>query len=213
MSDSMTPQAAVVGASVVAFASGVPTSHRDDIYMSTAHAQMATRAAIEDGLSTDWFEYYCKVLRFIGWDVPKPQTLTPSRNSLLAGQATQRISTIMGEEFSEPMRRALVAIERNTLALKRFESTSIHGDGGYFQIIPCVMSGPNKVEMGIYHRQFRIRRQVSGFLFGEDETLIHNSVEQIAAITFNTLHYARFRERVKKSVLTGSLNYLSSLEI
>ena len=213
MSDSMTPQAAVVGASVVAFASGVPTPHRDDIYMSTAHAQMATRAAIEDGLSTDWFEYYCKVLRFIGWDVPKPQTLTPSRNSLLAGQATQRISTIMGEEFSEPMRRALMAIERNTLALKRFESTSIRGDAGYFQIIPCVMSGPNKVEMGIYHRQFRIRRQVSGFLFGEDETLIHNSVEQIAAITFNTLHYAQFRERVKKSVLTGSLNYLSSLEI
>jgi hypothetical protein len=75
------------------------------------------------------------------------------------------------------------------------------------------MSGPNKVEMGIYHRQFRIRRQVSGFLFGEDETLIHNSVEQIAAITFNTLHYAQFRDRVKKSVLTGSLNYLSSLEI
>ena len=213
MSDSMTPQAAVVGASVVAFASGVPTPHRDDIYMSTAHAQMATRAAIEDGLATDWFEYYCKVLRFIGWDVPKPQTLTPSRNSLMAGQATQRISTIMGEEFSEPMRRALLAIERNTLALKRFESTSISGDAGYFQIIPCVMSGPNKVEMGIYHRQFRIRRQVSGFLFGEDETLIHNSVEQIAAITFNTLHYAQFRDRVKKSVLTGSLNYLSSLEI
>ena len=213
MSDPMTPQAAVVGASVVAFASGVPTPHRDDIYMSTAHAQMATRTAIEDGLATDWFEYYCKVLRFIGWDVPKPQTLTPSRNSLMAGQATQRISTIMGEEFSEPMRRALLAIERNTLALKRFESTSIRGDAGYFQIIPCVMSGPNKVEMGIYHRQFRIRRQVSGFLFGEDETLIHNSVEQIAAITFNTLHYAQFRDRVKKSVLTGSLNYLSSLEI
>ncbi|MBP5945863.1 MULTISPECIES: hypothetical protein [unclassified Pseudomonas] len=213
MSAPMTPQAAVVGGSVVAFAGSLPASHREDIFMSTAYAQKTTRAAIEDGLSADWFEYYCKVLKFIGWDVPKPQTLTPLRNSLMAGQATQRISTIMGEEFSEPMRRALVAMERNTLALKLFESTSIRGNAGFFQIIPCVMSGLNKVQMGIYNRQFRIKRQISGFLFGEDETLIHDSVEQIAAITFNTLYYAQFREKVKESVISGSLNYLSSLEI
>ncbi|MFJ7314176.1 hypothetical protein ACIQVE_15690 [Pseudomonas sp. NPDC098747] len=214
MPDLMTPQAAVVvGGSVVAFAGGLPASHREDIFMSTAYAQQATRMAIEDGLVADWFEYYCKVLKFIGWDVPKPQTLTPLRNSLMASQATQRISTIMGEEFSEPMRRALEAMERNTLALKLFESASIRGNSGFFQIIPCVMRGPNKVEMGIYHRQFKIKRKVSGFLFGEDETLIHNSVEQIAAITFNTLYYGQFREKVKKSVLSGSLKYLSSLEI
>lgn len=213
MTDPMTPQATVVGGSVVSFAGGLPASHRDDICMSTAYAQRATRAAFEDGLSGDWFEYYRNVLKFVGWDVPKPQTLPPLQNNLMAGQGAQRISTIMGEAFSEPMRRALVAMERNASARDVFESTSLHGSVGIFQLIPCIMSGPNKVEMGIYSRQFKIERQVPGFLYSEDESLICESVEQFAAITFNTLHYAQFREKVKKSVITGSLKYLSSLEI
>lgn len=145
--------------------------------------------------------------------MPKPQTLTPSRNNLMAGQATQRIAAVLGEQFCEPMRRALQVMERNTLALRLFESTSLRANVGYFQMIPCVMSGPNKVKMGIYHRQFQIVRETSGFLFSEDETLIHNSVEQMAAITFNTLHYAQFREKVKNSVITGSLKYIDGLEI
>jgi hypothetical protein len=213
MKDLITPQAAVVGGSVVAFAGGLPATHRDDIYMSTAYAQRATRAAFEDGLSGDWFEYYRNVLKFVGWDVPKPQTLTPSRNNLMAVQATQRIAAVLGEQFCEPMRRALHVMERNTLALRLFESTSLRANVGYFQMIPCVMSGPNKVKMGIYHRQFQIVRETSGFFFSEDETLIHNSVEQMAAITFNTLHYAQFREKVKNSVITGSLKYIDGLEI
>lgn len=213
MSNLIAPQAAVVGGSVVAFAGGLPASHRDDIYMSSAYAQRATRAAFEDGLSGDWFDYYCNVLRFIGWDVPKPRTLEGPGIALMAGQATQRIASVWGEPFSEPMRRALLAMERNTMALKLFESTSVRANVGYFQMIPCIMNGPNKVEMGVYHRQFEIERAASGFLFEDDESVIHNSVEQGAAITFNTLHYAQFREKVKKSVITGSLKYLSSLEI
>ncbi|WP_434592777.1 hypothetical protein J3Q09_24440 [Pseudomonas sp. R4-83] len=213
MTDLVAPQAAVVGGSVVAFAGGLPASHRDDIYMSTAYAQRATRAAFEDGLSGDWFEYYSNVLRFIGWDVPKPQTLAPSNTSLMAGHATQRIASVWGESFSEPMRLALRAMERNALALELFESTSVRANVGYFQMIPCIMNGPNKVQMGVYHRQFEIERVAGGFLFSEDETLIHNSVEQVAAITFNTLYYAQFRDKVKQSVITGSLKYLSGLEI
>lgn len=213
MTDLNTPKAAVVGASVVAFAGGLPASHRDDIYMSTAYAQRATRAAFNDGLSGDWFEYYCNVLRFVGWDMPKPQTLAPLNNRRMATQATQRISSNLGEAFCEPMRRALVAMERNAVALNLFESASLRANAGFFQMIPCVLNGPNKVEMGVYHRQFQIERAVQGFLFSEDQTLIHDSVEQFAAITFNTLHYAQFREKVKKSVITGSLKYLSNLEI
>lgn len=212
MTELIAPQAAVVGGSVVAFANGVQASQREDIYMSTAFAQNATRAALQDGLVGDWFTYYRDVLRFIGWDVPKPTALTPS-GTRMAGQAVQGIETVIGEAYSEPVRRALLAMERNTSALKLFEDTSLRGNVGYFQVIPCLPSGPNKVQMGIYHRQFQVRQQVSGFLFGGNPAIIHNSVEQIAVITFNTLHYAQFREKVKKSVVSGSLKYLSSLDI
>ncbi|UVK99387.1 hypothetical protein [Pseudomonas sp. B21-048] len=213
MTQLIAPPAAVVGGSVVAFASGLPASHREDIYMSTAFAQNATRTAFNNGLSGDWFEYYRNQLKFLGWDVPKPETLLPMQNSLMGRQAMRCISTRLGEAFSQPMRRALEQMERNALALKVFDSTSLGSEGGCFQMIPCVMNGPNKVDMGIYHRQFQIRRDVSRFLFVEDQTLVYNSIEQMALITFNTLHYAQFRDKVKKSVISHSLEYLINLEI
>lgn len=39
MTELFAPPAAVVGGSVVSFASGLPASHREDVYMSTAFAQ------------------------------------------------------------------------------------------------------------------------------------------------------------------------------
>ena len=128
-------------------------------------------------------------------------------------QAMRSISTRLGEAFSQPMSRALAQMEHNALALKVFESTSLGSVGGYFQMIPCEMNGPNKVDLGIYHRQFQIRRNVSRFLFVEDQTFVYNSIEQMAVITFNTLHYARCRDKVKKSVISRSLKYLINLEI
>lgn len=79
------PQAAVVGGSVVAFAAGLPESHREDVYLSTIYAQRATRAACNDGLSGDWFDYYCKTLKFIGWDVPCPEGLAPVQGGSMGG--------------------------------------------------------------------------------------------------------------------------------
>jgi hypothetical protein len=213
MTQLIAPPAAVVGGSVVAFASDLPASHREDIYMSTAFAQYATRAAFNDGLSGDWFDYYRNQLKFLGWDVPEPETLLPLQDGLMGRQAIRSISTRLGEAFAQPMSRALAQMEHNALAHKVFDSTSLGSDGGYFQMIPCVMNGPNKIDMGIYHRQFQIRRNVSRFLFVEDQTLVRSSIEQMAVITFNTLHYAQFRDKVKTSVISQSLKYLINLEL
>ena len=213
MNDLFAPPAAVVGGSVVSFASGLPASHREDIYMSSAFAQRATRLALADGLSADWFDYYCKQLKYLGWDVPKPQTFSPAGTAPMGKKAVQRISASLGDAFSLPMSRALAELERNVRALELFESASLSANVGYFQMIPCVMNGAHKVDMGIYHRQFKIQRNVSRFLFIENESLEYESIEQMACITFNTLHYADFREKVKQSVVSQSLKYLEDLDI
>ncbi|WP_435034590.1 hypothetical protein [Pseudomonas neuropathica] len=213
MKDLFAPPAAVVGGSVVSFASGLPASHREDIYMSSAFAQRATRLALADGLSADWFDYYCKQLKYLGWDVPKPQTFSPAGTAPMGQKAVQRISASLGDAFTLPMNRALAELERNVRALELFESASLSANVGYFQMIPCVMNGAHKVDMGIYHRQFKIQRNVSRFLFIENESLEYESIEQMACITFNTLHYADFREKVKQSVLSQSLKYLEDLDI
>lgn len=213
MTELFAPPAAVVGGSVVSFASGLPASHREDVYMSTAFAQNATRAAFEAGLSGEWFEYYCNQLRFLGWDVPRPQAFVPEQGGVMAGQAINRISTRLGADFAWPMSRALKQMERNASASELFDSTVLRAQGSIFQLIPCVMNGPNRVDMGVYHRQFKLERKATGILFLDDQSLISNSLEQMALISFNTLHYGTFREKVKKSVLTQSLKYLSELEL
>ena len=42
---------------------------------------------------------------------------------------------------------------------------------------------------------------------------VQESREQMAVLTFNTLYYAQFREKVKKAVLTQSLRAIHALEI
>jgi hypothetical protein len=42
---------------------------------------------------------------------------------------------------------------------------------------------------------------------------VHSSTEQMSVITFNTLYYAQFREKVKRSVLSQSMKYLKGLEV
>lgn len=213
MTDLIAPPAAVVGGSIVSFASDLPASHREDVYMSTAFAQRVTRDAIKNGLSGDWFDYYCRQLRFVGWDVPTPQTLSPGPAAPMGSKAIQRIRESIGDRFSIPISRALTKLERNSLALETFESTILKGDIAYFQMIPCVKNDAHKVDMAVYHRKFSILRNISRFLFSKNESLEQKSTEQITTITFNTLHYAEFREKVKKSVVSQSLKYLSALDI
>jgi hypothetical protein len=206
-----TAQAAVVGGSLIAFADDLPKSHREDIYLSTLYAQKATRAAVADGLAGDWFEYYRNTLKFIGWDVPAPAGLPVMSADTMGGQVVQQIAKRLGDSFASPIRRAMVALEQNLVALELFESSSLTQEVGIFQTIPCVANGPNKIELGLYHREFRLYRGAPRFLFGPEQ--VQESREQMAVLTFNTLYYAQFREKVKKAVLAQSLRAIHALEI
>lgn len=206
-------RAAVVGGSIIAFAGNLPESRREDIYLSTMYAQKVTRSAFNDGLSGDWFSYYRNTLRYIGWDVPIPEKLSPMQGDSMATQASRCISTRLGERFSSPMREALAALEKDSLAIELFENTSLSNDIGCFQLIPCVLKDSNRIEMGIYHRQFQTRRTASRFLFVNHDERIYNSTEQMSVITFNSLYYAQFREKVRKAVFSQSMKYLRGLEI
>jgi hypothetical protein len=207
------PQAAVVGGSVVSFAAGLPQSHREDVYLSTMFAQRATRDAYHNGLSGDWFDYYCNQLRFIGWDVPRPLVLAPISDEFMAASASRQIANQLGEDFHDPSSQALAALRRDTRALDLFESTSLSREAGIFQVIPCRPKGAHRVELGIYHCQFRLRLQTSRFLFIEREDLVLEKVEKVAFITFNTLYYATYREKIRRSMLAQSLTFLKGLEL
>ncbi|MOA66182.1 hypothetical protein D3C78_1928490 [compost metagenome] len=50
-------------------------------------------------------------------------------------------------------------------------------------------------------------------MFIERGDWVRNSVERMTVINFNTLYYATFREKVKRSVMSQTSTYLSALEL
>lgn len=207
------PRAAVVGGSIVSFNEGLSPQDREDIYLSNLYAQLATRSAYKDGLVGNWFDYYKNKLRYLGWDSARPVSPGQAGQGLMADSVARQLSRSLGENFSWPASQALGALKRNRNALDAFEGASLVRDTGFFQVIPCTPKSPGKIEIALYHKQFSIRRTVSKFLFWPMEEIVETSQEEMAIITFSTLHYAAFREKIAAAVVAETTRQLHALEI
>jgi hypothetical protein len=208
------PGAAVIGSSVVSFADCLSAQDREDIYLSNMFAQFATRSAYKDGLvGSNWFDYYKNQLKFLGWDNLVPVSPGEPEGGVMGDASVRKISQVFGEEFSTPTTLALDALRCNNRTLNIFEEASLSGNRGFFQIIPCVPKGKGKVEIGVYHKQFSTRKEVSRFLFWPVEQTIQTAEEQMAIITFSTLHHAAFRDKVLKKLTSGAIRNIHALEI
>lgn len=207
------PKAAVVGGSIVSFNVGLSSQDREDIYLSNLYAQLATRSAYKDGLVGNWFDYYKNKLRYLGWDSARPVSPGQAGQGLMADSVSRQISQSLGENLSRPASQALGALKRNHDALEAFEGASLLRDTGFFQVIPCTPKSPGKIEIALYHKQFSTRRTVSRFLFWPIEEVVETSLEEMAVVTFNTLHYATFREKVAAAVISETTRNLHALVI
>ncbi len=131
----------------------------------------------------------------------------------MSESVSQQILRSAGESFSRPANLALKALKRNSIALEVFERISLERDSGLFQMIPCSLKAPGKIEIALYHKQFSTRRTVSKFLFWPIEEIVESSQEEMAIITFSTLHYATFRDKVAAAVVAETTRHLHELEI
>ncbi|MHA6786751.1 hypothetical protein ACWA6H_03475 [Pseudomonas bijieensis] len=208
-----TPAAAVVGGSIVSFDEGLSFQDREDIYLSNLYAQLATRSAYKDGLVGNWFDYYKNKLRYLGWDSARPVSAGRAGQGLMVDSVSRQISRSFDERFSRQASQALGTLRRNPDALEVFERTSLLRDTGCFQVIPCTSKSSGRIEIGLYHKQFRTRRTVSRFLFWPIEDVVESSQEEMAVITFSTLHYATFREKVAAAVMSETVRHLHALEL
>ncbi|MBT2339267.1 MULTISPECIES: hypothetical protein [Pseudomonas] len=208
------PGAAVVGASIVSFNEALSSQDREDIYLSNLYAQLATRSAYQDGLlGSNWFDYYRNKLRYLGWDTARPVSAGQAGQGLMADSVSRQISRSFDERFSWQTSQALGSLKRNPDALEAFEKTSLLRDTGFFQVIPCALKSPGRIEIALYHKQFRTRRTVSRFLFWPMEEIVESSHEEMAVVTFSTLHYAAFRKKVAAAVIAETTRHLHALEL
>lgn len=206
-------RAAVVGGSIVSFDEGLSLQDREDIYLSNLYAQLATRSAYKDGLVGNWFDYYKNKLRYLGWDSARPVSPAQPGQGLMADSVSQQISGSFGASYSRQASQAMGALRRSPDALELFERTSLLRNTGFFQVIPCAAKSPGRIEIALYHKQFRTRRTVSRFLFRPMEEVVESSVEETAIVSFSTLHYATFRQKVAAAVIAETTRHLHELEL
>lgn len=201
-----------MGGSLISFSEGMSAQDQEDIYLSNLYAQLATRSAYRDGLVGNWFDYYKNKLRFLGWDTARPVSLIEAGRGLMADSVSRQLSQSLAGSFSQQASRALGALKNNPDAIDVFEGASLQRDRGFFQVIPCMPKSSTNIEIALYHKQFSMRRTVSKFLFWPMEEIVATSLEQMAIITFNTLHYATFRKKVAAAVMAETTRNIHALE-
>jgi len=205
--------AAVVAGSLVSFGEGLSRQDREDICLSNLYAQLATRSAYRDGLvGSSWFSYYKKKLQYLGWDSARPLEPGLAGEGSMAQSVSLQLSKSFDERFAQPATESIGALERNPNALEAFERASLQQDSAFFQVIPCLPKSAGKIELALYHKQFSTRRTVSSFLFWPIEEVVQTSLEEMAVVTFSTLHYSTFRERVRASVIAETTRNIHALE-
>lgn len=204
--------AAVVGSGVVSFDQGLSAQDREDICLSNLYAQLATRSAYRDGLVGSWFNYYRNTLRYLGWD--SARSLRPGQmgEGSVAESVSRQISQAFDERFARSATESIGALARNPDALEAFERASLQHQSAFFQVIPCLPKSPGRIEVGLYHKQFSIRKTVSTFLFWPIEEVVLDSLEEMAVVTFNTRHYATFREKVLAAVVAETTRNIHALK-
>lgn len=205
-------RAAVVGASLVSFDLGLSPQDREDICLSNLYAQLATRSAYRDGLVGSWFSYYRNTLRYLGWDSARSLRPGQAGDGSMAESVSRQLSQSFDERFARLATESIGVLERNPDALEAFERASLQQDSAVFQVIPCLPKSPGRIEVALYQKQFSIRKTVSSFLFWPIEEVAQASVEEMAIVTFNTLHYSTFRERVLSAVLAETTRNIHALE-
>ncbi|AMZ72839.1 MULTISPECIES: hypothetical protein [Pseudomonas] len=204
--------AAVVGASLVSFGQGLSPQDREDICLSNLYAQLATRSAYQDGLVGSWFNYYRNTLRYLGWDSARPLRPGQAGEGSMAESVARQISQSFDERFARSATDSIGALKRHPNALEAFERASLQHDSAFFQVVPCLPKSPGRIEVALYHKQFSIRKTLSTFLFWPIEEVVQTSHEEMAVVTFNTLHYSMFREKVLRAVIAETTRNIHALK-
>ncbi|WLH01921.1 hypothetical protein PSH92_03345 [Pseudomonas beijingensis] len=204
--------AAVVGSSLLSFDQRLSPQDREDICLSNLYAQMATRSAYQDGLVGSWFSYYRNTLRYLGWDSARSLRPGQAGEGSMAESISRQLSQAFDERFARPATESIGALERNPKALEVFERASLQHDSAFFQITSCLPKSPGRIEVALYHKQFSLRKAVSTFLFWPIEQVVQTSLEEMAVVTFNTLHYATYREKVLAAVIAETTRNIHALK-
>lgn len=182
----------VIGSGVLAFASEIQARDRQAITLALRFAHRAAQDLYEEA-EDDWFQYYRRQLRFLGWDA---QPALISNTARLQGLAiTERAREHMqaqGTHFAALGGRGLKALARSPNGMKLLEQFARRHRHGMFQLFSCrpgkAPSGVPVIDLVVYHEELDLGASKGWFL---DDTALPLRQAYIGLVRFDVRSFER----------------------
>lgn len=202
--DAVTSRAAVVGASVVAFADGFTVQEQDDVLNSLSFAQAkASEAYNRLKQPVQWLNEFGMSLIHLDWvaDAEVFNAVVPNKKYYLSLEqaALEHLTVLKSPALVSVITRALQAMRLDTFAKGLLESHSGSGQLSSVQYVPCERRGGKDSYMYVSF--------LHATAITRDKKPVHNAQQRVWAldvlsggIGFYLQHeaYAQHRERVLK---------------
>ncbi|MCW2268374.1 hypothetical protein D3C77_22400 [compost metagenome] len=202
------PQAAVIGAGLMSFSSGLTPGQQASVKLAALIAERDTRDALDNHLIQDWYSYYKRKLMFYGWDaLPASEVHWPGQERPdIVDSALRTISATAGSEYATTMGLAMARLKLAPAALAHFEQRT--KDTGVFQLLPCLPARNGCIDMVLYHETLARVDVTAGFLYRQRRQL----TVKAELVRFNTrLFDQKFRQRVEANLQAVALREIHQL--
>lgn len=203
--------AVVIGGALAGFLAGVEPLARESVKLALMFAQRATREVFEKGFVDDWFEYYFKQLKFLGWDALPPgrKISEPSRGVVLE-RVLKTLEQAKSQQFADLIERAVRGMRSNPDALSLFDTEARNKGSVIFQFIPCAMQDPGYVDLVLYQREVVVAESASSLLYAEkfeSKALLTPHVELVRfnARGFQQTHQAKVMAKLGPTLVRSAI--------
>lgn len=142
----MSSRAAVVGGSVVAFASGFTPQEQDDIMNSVRFAQLRAQEKVNPStFPIEWFYAFVDALYSMGWalddELQPVSNSSENKRSSLEEETLRELSRVNSPGLISVVKRSVSALKLNAFADSILGKYAASGKLSHFQFVPCERRG------------------------------------------------------------------------
>ncbi|PVZ09761.1 MULTISPECIES: hypothetical protein [unclassified Pseudomonas] len=204
----------VVGSGLVSFGPEIDRAQREAVTYALRFAHRAATDLYNES-GGQWYDYYRRQLRFLGWDAqPADHAWNPDRSRVAVIDRAVEMIAAQDKHFAGLARRATEALKITPAAGAMLQKQARAHKHGMFQLLPCTKrkapSGVSQVELLVYHEEMDLAASAGLFSSTYPPLLtdVQIHVVRFDVRSFEATHLPKIRERFRK--IQG--DYLSLLE-
>jgi len=212
-------QGAVAAGSVVSFTEDLKSQCKEDVLNGTLLAQLAANKKYNRYKDTqNWYKFYIEVLENIGWNIGQfnfRQYNSEQESFQISEVVESLIIQLTGNNsaFVVTVVKTLAALQMSTSGRKIFGSTSVSGQNGNFQIVPCATDKNGDVIAAFLGGFFSADFMTKDYFFVTWRKQKIKLFYSTQMLTLNESVYGRVREKVKEKLGDNAKKFIEDLDI